>query len=92
MVEFKSTNYIQSKYKSGKPYHTQSKLPHTNFSTILNNISTQKFLIMLINIITIFNSKVKNSASEPNLIKASNKHKNKNINMSKAGLIEQKPI
>lgn len=92
-MESKSTNSFQSKSKLERSYQSQSKLSFTNFLIILNNVSTQEPLMAPISIMTVPDSKVKESAPWPILIKVSNKYEDKDINISKAGLlIKQNPI
>ena len=87
MVELESTSSIQLKHKLRRSCLSQSKLPFINPPIVLNNIQTQESLIAPISMMTILDSKIKKSASEPSLMKASDKHENEDINMGKTGLL-----
>lgn len=85
-MKFKLISSVQSKHKFRKPYQNQLKLSLTNFSMVLD-ISTQKPLITPTNTMVILNSKTKKSILKPKLIETFNKYENKNINISKIGLL-----
>lgn len=91
MLESESTSSVQSKYKAQRPCQNQSKLSLTNLLSV-SNILTQKLLIASINKMTIPNSKVQESISKLSLIETSDRHKNKNINMSETGLLVKQKL